>query len=308
MKDENLCKELLERLLKIKIERLSYPETEKKLIPQYESEGIRLNLYVKDSDGNGERIFDVEIQTYRDQGIEKRVRFYQSVLDMDNLQHGMIYKDLPESYIIFICTQDPFNLDLPVYETKTVFKNTDTMYNDDTHRIFFNAAAYEKVKDEKVKNFLRFVCTHSASDEFTSKIDEASLLAKQNVRWRKEYIFFYDVLEEEKRRVREIVSKEAREEGLAEGRADARAKLIKMAGANMMEVSQEEKEWAYHLSYDRAEIDYNNGLKLAEMKGAHDKAVESARNLYANGISIEIIAKSLNMTQEQVSEIVENKN
>ena len=90
--------------------------------------------------------------------------------------------------------------------------------------------------------------------------------------------------------------------------ADARAKLIKMAGANMMEVSQEEKEWAYHLSYDRAEIDYNNGLKLAEMKGAHDKAVESARNLYANGISIEIIAKSLNMTQEQVSEIVENKN
>ena len=178
------------------------------------------------------------------------------------------------------------------------------MYNDDTHRIFFNAAAYDKVKDEKVKNFLRFVCTHSASDEFTSKIDEASLLAKQNVRWRKEYMFFYDDLEEEKRRVREIVSKEAREEGLAEGRA----KLIKMAGANMMEVSQEEKEWAYHLSYDRAEIDYNNGLKLAEMKGAHDKAVASARNLYANGISIEIIAKSLNMTQEQVSEIVENKN
>ena len=101
MKDENLCKELLERLLKIKIERLSYPETEKNLIPQYESKGIRLDLYVKDSDGNGERIFDVEIQTYRDQGIEKRVRFYQSVLDMDNLQHGMIYKDLPESYIIF---------------------------------------------------------------------------------------------------------------------------------------------------------------------------------------------------------------
>ena len=106
--------------------------------------------------------------------------------------------------------------------------------------------------------------------------------------------------------------------------ADSRSKLIKMAGANMMEVSQEEKEWAYHLSYDRAEIDYNNGLKLAEMKGerkglktglaqgktegARENAVQNARNLYANGVSIEIIAKSLNITQEQVSEIVENKN
>ena len=35
-----------------------------------------------------------------------------------------------------------------------------------------------------------------------------------------------------------------------------------------------------------------------------EKAVEAARNLYINGVSIEIIAKSLNMTIEQVNEIV----
>lgn len=32
--------------------------------------------------------------------------------------------------------------------------------------------------------------------------------------------------------------------------------------------------------------------------------VESAKNLYANGVSVEIIAKSLSMTEEQVKEIV----
>ncbi len=38
--------------------------------------------------------------------------------------------------------------------------------------------------------------------------------------------------------------------------------------------------------------------------GAQEKAVETARNLYANGVSIDIIAKSLGMTEDQVKEIV----
>ena len=39
-------------------------------------------------------------------------------------------------------------------------------------------------------------------------------------------------------------------------------------------------------------------------EAAEEKAIEVARNLYANGVSVEIIAKSLNMTMEQVKEIV----
>ncbi len=40
--------------------------------------------------------------------------------------------------------------------------------------------------------------------------------------------------------------------------------------------------------------------------GAEQKAVEAARSFYANGASIELIAKSLNMTPEQVREIVKD--
>ena len=39
-------------------------------------------------------------------------------------------------------------------------------------------------------------------------------------------------------------------------------------------------------------------------QGKQEKAVEAARNFYANGASIELIAKSLHMTEEQVREIV----
>ena len=38
--------------------------------------------------------------------------------------------------------------------------------------------------------------------------------------------------------------------------------------------------------------------------GAQQKAVEDARSFYANGVSIEVIAKSLKMNVEQVKEIV----
>jgi hypothetical protein len=41
-------------------------------------------------------------------------------------------------------------------------------------------------------------------------------------------------------------------------------------------------------------------------QGAQQKAIDDARSFYANGVSIELIAKSLKMTVEQVSEIVKD--
>ena len=49
---------------------------------------------------------------------------------------------------------------------------------------------------------------------------------------------------------------------------------------------------------------YAEGLSKGQKDGRMEKAIEDARNLYINGVSIEIIAKSLNMTIEQVNEIV----
>ena len=39
-------------------------------------------------------------------------------------------------------------------------------------------------------------------------------------------------------------------------------------------------------------------------EAAEEKAIEAARSFYANGVSVDIIAKSLNMTVEQVKEII----
>lgn len=56
------------------------------------------------------------------------------------------------------------------------------------------------------------------------------------------------------------------------------------------------------------EYDYDTDIKVheevAREQGMQQKAVEDARSFYANGVSIDIIAKSLNMTEDQVKEIV----
>ena len=36
-------------------------------------------------------------------------------MDVDNLLRGQSYAELKESYVIFICKQDPFGKGLPVY-------------------------------------------------------------------------------------------------------------------------------------------------------------------------------------------------
>ena len=44
--------------------------------------------------------------------------------------------------------------------------------------------------------------------------------------------------------------------------------------------------------------------KAAREEGQQEKAIEDARSFFANGVSIELIAKSLHMIEDQAREIV----
>lgn len=81
-------------------------------------------------------------------------------------------------------------------------------------------------------------------------------------------------------------------------------------------MSEDDANWFRQNSIDIARRDYNStmrhyqsmgleqGIQQGLQQGLQQKAVEAARNLYTNGVSIDIIAKSLNMSEEQVKEIV----
>ena len=95
MQNAEICKGFLERMLEIKIEKIEYPELQKSISPHYQSKGIRLDVYVQDSN----RVFDIEIQNSLDENLPKRTRYYQSMMDIDLLLKGKNYTELKESFI-----------------------------------------------------------------------------------------------------------------------------------------------------------------------------------------------------------------
>ena len=50
MQDPDLSKGVIERLLGIKVEKIEYPELQKEIRPYYSAHGVRMDVYVKDSD------------------------------------------------------------------------------------------------------------------------------------------------------------------------------------------------------------------------------------------------------------------
>lgn len=184
MQNREICQELLERLLKIKIDHIEYPEIEKTISPYYETKGVRLDVYVKDSD----KVFDIELQNSAGVDIYLRTRYYQSMLDTDNLLKGEHYSKLPESFIIFICTYDPIGDNLPSYTYKTCcIENPKRIMKDKITKKFYNATAYKQEKDMEISAFLEYICNQKTVDDFTSKIDSFVQKIKKQEANRKEY-------------------------------------------------------------------------------------------------------------------------
>ena len=65
------------------------------------------------------------------------MRYYQSMIDIDSLMKGEEYENLKESYILFICKDDPFKDDkenlfsLPCYTFKNTCAENDAVNLDD---------------------------------------------------------------------------------------------------------------------------------------------------------------------------------
>ncbi len=103
MMQEDNCKHFLEMVLDIEIRevKLSY---EKCLIYNPEYKGVRLDVYAADEKSTR---YDIEMQIAA-QHLGKRARYYHSQMDMDILESGHEYSELPATYVIFICDFDPF--------------------------------------------------------------------------------------------------------------------------------------------------------------------------------------------------------
>lgn len=168
--------------------------------------GVRFDAYVKTAD----KWIDIEMQTTNKHDLEKRSRYYQALMDTDCLEKGGRFKDLKNTYVVFICTFDYLGLGEPMYVVESYIRKNDLHFNDGTSKILLN----------KLRSFYEYINDPTkVGSELIEGIDER--VQKYNTpEWRERLVTL------------EYMIAEAKEEGIAEGEASGRdAEKIEMARA-----------------------------------------------------------------------------
>jgi predicted transposase/invertase (TIGR01784 family) len=221
MQDKEICKEFLEKLLNIEIERIENPQSEKNFNPNLDAKGIRLDVYVKDEKNT---VYNIEMQSANKDNIPKRLRYYQSGMDIDSIEKGKRYKDLAKTYIIFICTFDLFKKGRHRYtfETRCVEDNSIKL-DDESYKIILNTTGIIDDMNKEMLDFLKYV---EHSDDETANNLNSTLVknihnkvkkVKNNHEIEVEYMTLLDR------------DREKREEGRLEGEKNKSIEIAKKA-------------------------------------------------------------------------------
>ena len=171
--NEEICRGVLEASLGFEIGKIEQVKAEETVVPAIDARGVRFDVSAK-VDG---RLFDVEMQAWPQSQLAKRVRYYQSAMDVDTLKRGASFSDLPESFVIFICKDNPLGLS----EAKTTFRMRvdgpqGALLGDGRTAIILVATNWECTQDEGLRQMLRYVAegpqAADGTDPLVSKIDD----------------------------------------------------------------------------------------------------------------------------------------
>ena len=98
-----------------------------------------LDVYASDADCNR---YDIEIQRAIHGADKHRARYHSSAMDIENLNAGQAFEELPETYIIFITESDTFGDGKPCHRIERTDLDTEgkPVYGDGTHILYVNGA------------------------------------------------------------------------------------------------------------------------------------------------------------------------
>ena len=99
-----------------------------------------MDCVARDSEG---KQFDVEIQQDNEGASPKRARYHSGLMDMNTLNPGQDFDELPESYVIFITRDDILGYDFPIYHIDRHIKEADDSFQDEAHIIYVNSRKQE---------------------------------------------------------------------------------------------------------------------------------------------------------------------
>lgn len=181
-------------LIPAEISKVIEVDREKFLQHRNASKYVKLDMYLEDENGH---VVDAEMQN-RSQNkmvqeeLPLRTRYYQEMIDQEILSSGMDYIYLKETYIVFICTYDPFGKGRYVYHFHMACdEDGEVQLQDKMNWIFYNTTADLTDAPEGIRAFLNYIETETVEDDFTYQLDMEIRQARLNEEWRAEYMKTY---------------------------------------------------------------------------------------------------------------------
>ena len=136
-------RECLEYVLQVIMEKQDLKVIEQIIQKDYKNLQGRsaiMDCVARDSEG---KQFDVEIQQDNEGASPKRARYHSGLMDMNTLNPGQDFDELPESYVIFITRDDILGYGFPIYNIDRHIKEADDSFQDEAHIIYVNSRKQE---------------------------------------------------------------------------------------------------------------------------------------------------------------------
>ena len=227
MKNKKACIKLLEaifgdehRIADIRYAR--HPEAEMGILSDPMRRGVRLDVYFDD----GKTVYDIELQRTSITDLAERTRMYSSSMDVAMLDKGEGFGRMRTSYVIFLCTFDPFARDEKVYRFATMCENVQGLpLGDRRYIMFLNSKGSKGESNLDMDELFRYLnggveaIGMETRSELVTVLDKYVQRYNRDDDWRKEYMKLEFLLKDK--------YDEGEAMGISMGEANERNRMVK---------------------------------------------------------------------------------
>ena len=164
----------------------------------------------------------MEVQTTNKKNLPKRMRYYQSVIDVSILKQGVDYKNLKPSYVIFICSYDEFGRDRYIYTFENIcLEEPELVFGDQSYKVVVNTKGTRGEISDGLKEAIKYLEDGTVTGAYSKELDDAVRAVKSSEERRVEYMLMW------------VRDNEKRAEGREEGREETMVSNIRQLMQNL---------------------------------------------------------------------------
>lgn len=179
---------------------------------------VELDCLARDSE---DRRYDIEIENTSKRANPKRARYHSGMIDMNTLEPGQDFEELPETYVIWITEKDILEGNQPIYYISRRIRETEECFPDGEHIVYVNSEIQD---DTELGRLMHDFHCKNPDDMYYDVLAERVRELKETPKGVTEMCKELEDLCEE-------LKAEAKSEGREEGRTEERVSSIR----NIME-------------------------------------------------------------------------